>query len=1257
MQKIDDIDIFAFQKGGSATDKRESRLPELTPAQTANILGAFADPLGLIDISGEFPEFPAPGVSMSEMVIQGPRSPSLIENLREGNFGAAALQSMGAIPVIGGAARTARGMIKAADRLAKAEKAGFDTGTVYYHATDKLESGGDFTQLKPSERGKLGPGIYMSPDPKYTERYIRTTYQTGNPDSPLFGDNARILPVFVRGKIGDISDFDGFLEDAKKSFADLPPGSLSTKGQLLKKMAQDEMAEAGFAGFQVGEELVIFDPKNVRSVNAAFEDLDSPELLKASGGSVNQVDIFDVPKMRFGGAARALTKTKKAPKDSYPIAEQLARQGIPAKEAATFAAAAMLIASPEDSEAAVLDLALKLFREKNLEPLELKPTFVRGERRTAKRVSLTEQEIDVLEQSVNDFNLKPKKAGDDTSVTLSEAVAAYKDWKRRHPPADWVQPELSGFSINNKGNIKFEFKSPMYAYNKSKTTGKPIALNSAEYNKIRRNVSNEIIDYLERALTDPDDAAAQTVLSNAGWYKNVERRLGTEYGSFKEMMGDLLGATSPNTPVGTNFNFSKEILGSFARGDFDDLMDGFADRLQQKYDLEESAAQYLKTQQTAGRTLKDAKQDEAYTSMLAEAKKIGQDLQDNRNTIKQPGTQSEENPLGKNFGINSYNAMLALADQFRVRRLGSAPKAKNFAGNLVGTSKEATIDVWAARNLRRHSGRKAIPSSAEQGVTGTVNDVDNFRSTGEFGFGQEILRDVTEDINARFGADSPIGELDPRDVQALQWFIEKDFWTQKGWTSKTGEGGSFEQMLDADPVESVFLGLSREQSAPYQPQDFVPTEEQMIQAGEKILDTVSTDPDVVTFKALPTRGAYMGDPESALDVEIVIAQDMYSPEMLTAATRQAVEDNQHTWFVARRIDDQLARSQPGAFQVGTEVYFDAAKSADDELIDDLQAYLINNGIPAYTLIKDPRDANKVLGMRVLDIPQFYEPDKFAKMSTKQYTNHVTQEFDRLTDLGRELTEEFGQVKSAEPGYFDVNVKTLDQSKDYLRELAERPEESDRIAKAFFGFKEAPRRFQEFAGSSAPYYLRRRKANQADRSKNRPTLSGIGALSAGVVGLGAMQEAQAATRRAQGAPFEVAADLGSAIVAPIAGGIAGLDAYRRGQLRRLLGEDISSEELAELIRTAREERAAALDFEPFTPEGKELSERAQAGVASLLEPVVEKVAPFGQRYIEEMTRPDNVSPLGLLYQGGKYVYEDIFGDAEREAAKSLMDVAL
>ena len=86
-----------------------------------------------------------------------------------------------------------------------------------------------------------------------------------------------------------------------------------------------------------------------------------------------------------------------------------------------------------------------------------------------------------------------------------------------------------------------------YAYNIDPRTGKPVEAGSAQYNKMVDGVADEIIDYFTRATEDPNDLAARNVINNAGWYKNVERRLRNEYGSFSEMMGDLLGATSPNS--------------------------------------------------------------------------------------------------------------------------------------------------------------------------------------------------------------------------------------------------------------------------------------------------------------------------------------------------------------------------------------------------------------------------------------------------------------------------------------------------------------------------------------------------------------------------------------------------------------------------------------------------------------------------------------------------------------------------------------
>lgn len=89
--------------------------PLLTPAQAANVGGGFADPFGLIDIFGGYPAFPSDEMSVEEMLV-GPRSPSLMENLRQGEYLDAALQAAGVIPIVGGAAkgiRTARAGIRA----------------------------------------------------------------------------------------------------------------------------------------------------------------------------------------------------------------------------------------------------------------------------------------------------------------------------------------------------------------------------------------------------------------------------------------------------------------------------------------------------------------------------------------------------------------------------------------------------------------------------------------------------------------------------------------------------------------------------------------------------------------------------------------------------------------------------------------------------------------------------------------------------------------------------------------------------------------------------------------------------------------------------------------------------------------------------------------------------------------------------------------------------------------------------------------
>lgn len=964
--------------------------------------------------------------------------------------------------------------------------------------------------------------------------------------------------------------------------------------------------------------------------------------------------------------------------------------------------AAYATVQAEESEAGMRDMSLRGLRQ-GMDIAEKVPAqFNRGARNMGKRASLSPQEKSAIEESL---------LGGDSRLAMNVA----RDWKKRHPNSDWEQPNITGASLTKDNKIALKFKAMPYAYNIDPKTGKKVEAGSPQFEKISDGVAGEIIDYFKRS-ENPDDLAAINVINNANWYKKTERRLRNEYGSFSEMMGDLLGATSPNTPVATNFKFTKDILDGFARGEFDELMEGFADSLDARYALQDQAEAYLKAEREAGRKAKDIKEDSTYTTLLDESKNIGEELRDQRNIIRQRN--------GKQFGINSYNAMVALADRFRIRRVGSAPKAKNFAGNLVGDSQEATIDVWSARNLRRHSGRKPIPSSAEQGVTGNIIDPDNFVSSLEFGFGQDVIGDATDKINQFIGPDNPLYPLEPRDVQALQWFAEKDLWTKKGWTSKAGEGGSFEQMLDADPVESMFLGLSREQSMDTQGKDFVPTSGQMLESMSSILKPANTDPDVVTYKGLPTSGAYLGSPETALDIDIVSRQDFIPVDTLDLAAAQAVEDAQDSWFVARRIRDDLGYSKPGMFTVGSEIFFDGPKLAGSDLIQDISDYLVKNNVPAYTMIVDPRDANSVIGLRVLDIPQFSgDSKKYATMSKDEYKDTAEKTYGQFQALSRNLEEEFGQVKAATPAYFDVNVKSLADTQDYLGQHGTASRDPDALRQEFYGFKPAQERFRQWEGQSLPYY-RKYKAPDSGRGKKAEGLDGLGfkdsspkAVGAGITGLGTVavlspEEASAGgldeaaeafgsnkkgtVVKPRGAPDDVAfkaarkpgiaslqqasntspalaaleaylplSQLGlgaaSEIAGTLAGGTVGVGEYLRGLpifWSPERGTHSPRPATAESIRNIREDVSRGVGgLYDAGPEAQDLGRKAMQGIGGIVGPTIDYAMEgpiMGDRGVNML--PLTAQALEKSYEGWKGLY-DLLPEREQEAIISTTDVML
>jgi hypothetical protein len=145
----------------------------------------------------------------------------------------------------------------------------------------------------------------------------------------------------------------------------------------------------------------------------------------------------------------------------------------------------------------------------------------------------------------------------------------------------------------------------------------------------------------------------------------------------------------------------------------------------------------------------------------------------------QPGQQE-----GSKYNANSMSVLRALAGTWL--KEVDAPKTPNFAGNLTGRTLEATIDVWAARHLKRlgYEGFGKGPWRAQGKSEPGVNALD-------FAFSQDAMRHAADKLTAMGH------EMQPDDLQAILWFAEKHHYEKQGWTRGAGaEKSSFDDVAD-----------------------------------------------------------------------------------------------------------------------------------------------------------------------------------------------------------------------------------------------------------------------------------------------------------------------------------------------------------------------------------------------------------------------------------------------------------------------------
>jgi len=134
----------------------------------------------------------------------------------------------------------------------RAKAMGFDLETPQYHATNVPE---DFTSIRPSSRGKMGAGIYTSPEAKYAEKYGGI-------------QEVRILPLVSKGNYADADTRANIFDMAREELYLKNPNFTS---QELHNVASKEMQKSGYSGFDVDKERLTFSPDQIRSRFAAFD--------------------------------------------------------------------------------------------------------------------------------------------------------------------------------------------------------------------------------------------------------------------------------------------------------------------------------------------------------------------------------------------------------------------------------------------------------------------------------------------------------------------------------------------------------------------------------------------------------------------------------------------------------------------------------------------------------------------------------------------------------------------------------------------------------------------------------------------------------------------------------------------------------------------------------------------------------------------------------------------------------------------------
>lgn len=130
-----------------------------------------------------------------------------------------------------------------AQRLARAQEQGFDTSRVWYHGTSQGDQIAESGVLTPSREGRLGSGVYVTPNPEEASRFAELSAQET-------GGAPAVLPLYRRGSQWAYPDVDHPRAQAAVSPSDLR--SVNAAFDPARRRSRDLLAGSAGAGILAG---------------------------------------------------------------------------------------------------------------------------------------------------------------------------------------------------------------------------------------------------------------------------------------------------------------------------------------------------------------------------------------------------------------------------------------------------------------------------------------------------------------------------------------------------------------------------------------------------------------------------------------------------------------------------------------------------------------------------------------------------------------------------------------------------------------------------------------------------------------------------------------------------------------------------------------------------------------------------------------------------------------------------------------------